>query len=188
MRCYACQNEAETQCPRCANPYCDQHGTDLCARCQDPVYATPSAAAFRFALVGLVFASVLALWLIVRPPGVPEGSSNVVQPPTTATPAPTEDPFPTAEPTETIPPAETPAPTDEPTPTPAPATPTPEPTPEPPPEPTPPPADIEYVVEEGDTWFGLAEFFGVDAGALAAYNGLTLDDVLNVGQVILIPQ
>lgn len=185
MQCYACDNEALAQCPRCANPYCDAHGTELCARCEDPALATPSATVFRVSLIGLVFAGVLALWLIVRPPGTPESSPSAVLPVATETPA-TVEPTPSPlEPTETIPPAETVAPTEEPTPTPEPATPTPEPTPDPTPEP---PADIEYVVEEGDTWFGLAEFFGVDAESLAAYNGFTLEDVLNVGQVILIPQ
>lgn len=183
MQCYACQNDAEAQCPRCANPFCSDHGTTLCARCEDPALATPSATVFRIALIGFVFAGVLALWLIVRPPEMPEGSPSAVRPvatePVDAEPTPTP-----AEPTETIPPAETAPP---PTPTPPPATPTPAPTPEPTPTPAP-PADIEYVVEPGDTWFGLAEFFGVDAESLAAYNGLTLDDVINVGQVILIPQ
>lgn len=190
MQCYACENEAQEQCPRCANPYCDQHGTELCARCEDPAYATPSATVFRFALVGLVFASVLAIWLIVRPPDTPEGSSGAVNPPPTL--APTDDADdtgdPTLVPTETIPPVETPAPTDAATPTPA-VTATPAPTPEPTTEPTPePPADIEYTVVDGDTWFGVAEAFGVDANALAAYNGTTIDEVLNVGQVLLIPQ
>lgn len=185
MQCYACQNEAEAQCPRCANPYCENHGSELCARCQDPVYATPSATVFRFALVGLVSASVLALWLIVRPPDVPEGSTSVVQPVPTAEPADADaEPSPLG-PTPTIPPAETPAPTVEATPTPVPATPTPEPTPAPTPTPV---VDIEYTVVEGDTWYGLAEFFGIDAEALAAYNGYTLEDILDIGQVIVIPQ
>jgi LysM repeat protein len=73
------------------------------------------------------------------------------------------------------------------TPTPAP-TPqaTPAPAPEPTPEPT--PAFIEYVVQEGDTWFGIAELFGVDAQQLAAFNGLTLEDVLHPGDVLAVPQ
>jgi hypothetical protein len=40
---------------------------------------------------------------------------------------------------------------------------------------------------EGDTWFGIAETFGMDAFTLAEYNGQTLEDVLNVGETLLIP-
>lgn len=186
MQCYACQNEAEAQCPRCANPYCSDHGTELCARCEDPAYATPSATVFRVALVGFVFASVLALWLIITPPDLQGDSDSVVNPVPTLSPADDEDEDPTLAPTETIPPVETIAPTAEATPTPAPEpTETPAPTPEPTPEP---PVDIEYTVVEGDTWFGIAEAYGVDANALAQYNGYTIEDVLNIGQVIVIPQ
>jgi LysM repeat protein len=47
---------------------------------------------------------------------------------------------------------------------------------------------IEYTVVEGDTWYGIAEAYGVDAENLAAVNGLTLDDFLQPGDVIVIPQ
>lgn len=186
MQCYACDNEAEAQCPRCANPYCSEHGTELCARCEDPALATPSATVFRFALIGLVFAGVLALWLIIRPPDLPEGSGSIINPgPTPTLAAGDDDDEPTATPSATIPPAETPTPVEAATPTPVPATETPAPTPEPTPEP---PTDIEYTVVDGDTWYGIAEAFGVDANALAAYNGTTIEETLNVGRVLLIPQ
>ena len=48
------------------------------------------------------------------------------------------------------------------------------------PAPTPAPGPIEYVVVGGDTWFGIAEAFGVDAFTLAQFNGRTLDDFLHV--------
>jgi LysM repeat protein len=70
-------------------------------------------------------------------------------------------------------------------------TPTPEPTPEPTPAPTPTPepeGPLEYTVVEGDTWYDLADFFGVDAESLAAVNGLTLDDFLHPGDVLVIPE
>ena len=35
---------------------------------------------------------------------------------------------------------------------------------------------------------GLAEWFGVDAESLAAYNGYTLEDVIQPGDVLVIPQ
>jgi LysM repeat protein len=43
-------------------------------------------------------------------------------------------------------------------------------------------------VVAGDTWYGLAEWFGIDAETLAAYNGYTLDDVIQPGDVLVIPQ
>ena len=51
-----------------------------------------------------------------------------------------------------------------------------------------PPAPIEYTVVEGDTWLGIAGAYGVDAESLAAYNGLTLDYLLQPGEVLTIPQ
>ena len=167
MDCYLCDNEASQRCPRCGNPYCGDHGEDLCADCLNPVNAAPSGAFFRASLLALLLGSVLALWLLVRPPGLPSDSSGFVIPeaspqPVTPTPAASA----TAEPT--------------PTPTAVPTT-TAEPTEEP-------PAPIEYTVVDDDTWYGIAEAFGVDAASLAAANGLTLDDFLQPGQLLTIPQ
>ena len=169
MDCYLCDNEASQRCPRCGNPYCGDHGEDLCADCLNPVSAAPSGAFFRASLLPLLLGSVLALWLLVRPPGLPGDSSGVVIP--EASPQPTT---PAASPTPATPVADA---TAEPTPTTAAPTPTAE-----------PPAPIEYTVVEGDTWFGIAEAYGVDAESLAGYNGLTLDDLLQPGQVLTIPQ
>ena len=178
MDCYLCDNEAFQRCPRCGNPYCRDHGEDpsagpgqaLCADCLNPVNAAPSGAFFRASLLALLLGSVLALWLLVRPPGLPGESTEVVipeaSPQATATPTPSPSPA-----------TATPAPE---------ATPTPEPTAEPTAEPT--PATIEYTVVENDTWYGIAEAYGVDAESLAAYNGYTLDDFLQPGQVLTIPQ
>jgi len=49
-------------------------------------------------------------------------------------------------------------------------------------------APIEYTVVESDTWYGVAEAFGVDVESLAAYNGLTLADDIGPGDILLIPQ
>ncbi|MDO8612740.1 MAG: LysM domain-containing protein [Dehalococcoidia bacterium] len=172
MDCYLCDNEASQRCPRCGNPYCGDHGEDLCADCLNPVNAAPSGAFFRASLLALLLGSVLALWLLVRPPGLPGDSSGVVIP--EASPQPTA---PAASPTPATPVAgattePTPAPTAVPTPTPTEA----------------PTAPIEYTVVDGDTWYGVAGAYGVDAESLAAYNGLTLDDLLQPGQVLTIPQ
>src|SRR3990172_5297779 len=114
MDCYLCDNEASQRCPRCGNPYCGDHGEDLCADCLNPVNAAPSGAFFRASLLALLLGSVLALWLLVRPPGLPSDSSGVVIPeasPQPVTPTPAASPLPA-----------TPA-----------AAPTPQPTPPPPP-------------------------------------------------------
>src|SRR3990172_8605962 len=171
MDCYLCDNEASQRCPRCGNPYCGDHGEDLCADCLNPVNAAPSGAFFRASLLALLLGSVLALWLLARPPGLPSDSSGFVIPepspqPVTPTPAAsaTAEPTPTATATPTAVPTPTAAPTEE------------------------PPAPIEYTVVDGDTWYGIAEAFGVDAASLAAANGLTLDDFLQPGQLLTIPQ
>jgi LysM repeat protein len=178
MECYVCQKKAAKRCPRCGNPYCRDHGDDLCADCLNPVNAAPSGTVFRASLLVLLVGSVLALWFLIRPPGLPGESSEVIgpQPSPVASPEPVTPPPPL---TPTSVPSATPTPTPAPKPT---ATATPTPTPEPT------PATIEYVVVEGDTWYGIAEFFGVDAESLAAYNGLTLDYTLQPGDVIVIPQ
>ena len=192
MQCYACGRETTQRCPRCAKPYCPDHGSNLCAECLDPVNAAPSRLPFRLALLGLLGGSVLALWLLIQPPSVPGESSPAVRDEPTATPALTPAgaaspgaETPTPVPTTTEPAGEgTPADVATPAPTGAP-TEAPTPVPE-----TPPPAagSIEYVVQEGDSWNGIAAAYGLDATELAAFNGRVLDDFLSTGEVILIPQ
>src|SRR3970040_2191727 len=96
MDCYLCDNEAFQSCPRCGNPYCRDHGEDpsagpgqaLCADCLNPVNAAPSGAFFRASLLALLLGSVLALWLLIRPPGLPGESSGVTVPEATPFPSP----------------------------------------------------------------------------------------------------
>ncbi|HVP04896.1 MAG TPA: LysM domain-containing protein [Dehalococcoidia bacterium] len=180
MQCFACENEAIARCGRCGNPFCADHGDDLCAVCADPMQAAPSRSLYRVALFGLFGGAVLALWLMVRPPSVPGEEASVVTQPT-ETPALTPAGATTApaEPTATGgEPTVTPLPTEVPTQA-ATATPT--------PPPTPTPGPTEYVVQDGDTWFGVAEAFGVDGFTLAEYNGRTLDEYLHPGETLLIP-
>ncbi len=177
MTCYSCDRPATQRCSRCGNDYCDEHGGELCARCLDPLNAAPSSGVFRLALGGLLVGSVLALWLLVRPPSVPGESSDIIRIDPSATPALT--PQGNGQPSS---PTATPAPG---TPT---ATPTAAPTEAPTAAPTQPPGQLEYTVVEGDTWNGIAEAFGVDAADLAAVNGQTLDYVLQPGDVLVIPQ
>jgi hypothetical protein len=180
MKCFACENEATQRCDRCSNLYCDEHGDNLCANCLDPMRAAPSRSLYRVAIFGLFGGAVLALWLMVRPPSVPGEESTVVNQPTN-TPALTPGGGGTSTPGPTTAGTATAAPTGAPTVTPVPSiTPT--------PAPTPTPGPIEYVVVEGDTWFGIAESFGIDGFTLAQFNGRTLEDVLSLGETILIPQ
>ena len=178
MECYACEQEAIQRCSRCGNAYCPEHGDDpaaasgqtFCADCLDPVNATPSGMVFRASLIGLFVASVLALWLLIRPPSLPGESSGVIQPLPTTSPIalPTESsPSPGASPGATPVPAETPAATAAPAPTP-----------------------IRYTMQEGDTVSGVAAAYGISYLDLLAVNGLTEDQalLLHPGDVITIPQ
>ncbi len=185
MECYACGQEATQRCSRCGNSYCADHGQDpssgsgqaLCDDCLSPLNAAPSAVAFRASLLGLLIGSVLALWLLVRPPSLPGESSEALLPP----------------PGESAPGATA---VTTPTPTAAGALTAPSPTPAPTPQPTP-PGPIQYTVAEGDTWYGIAGLYrdtipgatlDDDAAQLAAANGRTLTDFLQVGEVIDIPR
>ena len=86
---------------------------------------------------------------------------------------PTDEPVPTATPTVTPPPTATP--TDIPTPTvTSTATPTPIPV-------------ITYTVQSGDSWISIADQFRVDAIDLAQFNGRSVDEILQIGDVLHIP-
>ena len=47
---------------------------------------------------------------------------------------------------------------------------------------------LDYVVQPGDSWYGIASRAGVKAGPLAAVNGKTLSSPLKVGQSICLPE
>jgi len=182
MICYVCGKEATHRCPRCAKPYCDEHGGELCAACQDPASAIPSGTVFRGSLLALLVASVLALWLLIEPPGLPGGEAGeeAVLPLPTITPAALTSPTPTPSATPTATPTATPSPTPSPTPE---ATPSPTltPTPEPPPF-------IEYEVQSGDTLSSIAQAFGTTVDELVRINGLASQEVIiSVGQKLLVP-
>ena len=183
MRCYACERQDTSPCTRCGKNYCPDHGADLCAACLDPIVAAPSSSTFRIALFALLAASVLALWLLVRPPGLPgDGDGVVLEPDITPGFTPGLTPDTGESPTPTV----TASPGGSLTPTPIPDDQTPAPTREPTVTPT--PAPIEHVVETGDTWNALAEQFGVDPSVLAESNGYSITDVLPLGITLIIPQ
>jgi len=190
MTCYVCGKEATHRCPRCAKLYCDEHGDELCAACQDPASAIPSGAVFRGSLLALLVASVLGLWLHLQPPGLPGGEpgEEAVLPLPTITPVSVASPTLTPPATPTATPTATPSPTPEATPSPT-LSPTPEPTPTPMPTPTPePPPFTEYEVQPGDTLSAIAQAFGTTIDELVRINGLASQDVIiDVGQKLLVP-
>jgi LysM repeat protein len=206
MSCYVCGKEATHRCPRCGKLYCDEHGDDLCATCQDPASAIPSGAVFRGSLLALLVASVLALWLLIKPPGLPGGEAGEEA----VLPLPTMSPVPVA--TTAVPPSATPtatatatatvtatatatptatatvSPAAQATASPA-ATPSPVATPTPTPTPTPqPPPFTEYEVQLGDTLSSIAQAYGTTVDELVRINGLASQDVIiSVGQKLLVP-
>ncbi len=189
MRCYACERQDTSPCPRCGKNYCPDHGANLCAACLDPIVAAPSSSTFRIALFALLGASVLALWLLVRPPGLPGDNGGVVLEPDATpgfTPGLTPDTGETLTPTPTG--ADDPDGSPEPTPTQTPDVQTPSPSPTPEPTVTPTPAPIEHIVVTGDTWNAIAAQFGVDAATLASTNGYSVADVLPLGVTLIIPR
>ncbi len=68
LACYYCENAAEAECHACGRLYCSEHGDDVCLRCMSPESATPSAAVYRGSILVLVVASLITLFLVVRPP------------------------------------------------------------------------------------------------------------------------
>lgn len=173
VNCYACDQAATNQCPRCGQPYCPAHGQPAlggCAQCLHPASIVPSGGLFRGSLLALLIGSALALWLLIRPPGLPGGSDSVIRPLPTATPTPTTSPSPTPIATST-------------------STATPTPTVTPSPTPTPAPTFQTYVVQEGDTLFGIADQFGVTVEDIAALNGINDPEthLLQPGDELKIP-
>ena len=173
MECYACDNSATRQCRRCARVYCEIHGGELCAECLNPASALPSFNLYRGSLLALLVGTAVALWLLVQPIG--GGSEPIVV---------IADITPTTEVTD-IPttPTRTPA-----------VTSTPEPSATLTPEETSTPTISSYTVEPGDSLIGIAERFAPEgvapfdyAGQIASANGISIGDVITVGQVLELP-
>ncbi len=53
--------------------------------------------------------------------------------------------------------------------------------------PTPAPTPVVHTVEQGDTLLGIALEYGVSLDALLQANGLTVDEILHIGQTLIIP-
>src|SRR5690606_27704507 len=141
--------------------------------CLSPEAATPSPTVYRGAILSLVVASAVGLYLIVNPPASEGGGDSVRQ---------IETPTVVMEPTATP----TPQGQEPETPTPGP-TPTGSPDASPSPDGTPPAGGSTHTVEPGDTLSGIAEQYDVTVEELVAANpGLT--DAIAPGDVIVIPE
>ncbi len=68
LTCYYCDNTAEAESPTCGRLYCSEHGEDVCLRCMSPEAAAPSGAVYRGSVLALVIASLVVVFLLVRPP------------------------------------------------------------------------------------------------------------------------
>ena len=173
MECYACDNSATRQCRRCARVYCEIHGGELCAECLNPASALPSFNLYRGSLLALLVGTAVALWLLVQPIG---GSSEPI--------VVIADLTPTTEVTD-VPSTATLTPV---------VTPTPEPSVTSTPDETGTPSVTTYTVQPGDSLIAIAERFAPEGvapsdyvGQIASANGISLGDVITVGQVLELP-
>jgi LysM repeat protein len=183
--CHYCTRPAEAECATCGRLYCAEHGEDVCLRCLSPESATPSARVYRGSLLALAVASVVTIFLLVRPPSS-KSEQDTARVVATATPAVSATATPTpqnAARTPTAPPGtaagSTPAGTagSAPAGTPPPGT----------VAATPTAAQQTYTVQPGDTISGIAARFGVDPDALLAANPSISAQALPIGAVLKIP-
>lgn len=171
--CHYCGQPAETECPTCGRLYCADHGEDVCLRCLAPESAVPAAMAYRGALLTLVIASLVTVFLVIRPP---ETASKADTPrlvatstaavAATATATPPRTP---AGPTTTL---RTAVPTAEATTAASPTV----------------GGETSYTVRPGDTLGAIAERFGLKLEALEAANPGVNATTLQLGATLKIPK
>lgn len=164
MKCFSCAKDATHECRRCGRLYCDEHGDELCALCLKPAGALPSFLLYRGTLLALLLGTVVALWLLLKPPQEASQSTfNIVQPTATTVAART----PTSE--ASVTPAGSPT-----------ATPT--------------VGVIDYTVQQGDTLIDIATRYlppGMSINdfmwQIATHNGLDpANPILHPGQILRI--
>lgn len=167
--CHYCDRAAEAECPTCGRLYCGEHGEDVCLRCLAPEAAAPTAAAYRGAVLALVVGSLVALFLVIRPP---ESESAGDSPRTlaTTTPAFLSTATPTRPGNSTRTPTAPVATTQSPSATASPST----------------SAERTHTVQAGDTLSAIAERYGVTVAAVLAANPGTTEN-LQIGAVLRIP-
>lgn len=173
-RCHYCDRLAEEECPACGRLFCAEHGEDVCLRCLAPESATPSAAVYRGSLLALAVATLVTIFLIVRPPAS-KGSEGTVRTVATATPAfaatatPTRAGQATPRPSAT---ASAPATTTRASATASATTPA---------------GQRSYTVQAGDTLDAIARRFGTTVEAILALNPGVTAETLPIGAVLVIP-
>jgi LysM repeat protein len=171
--CHYCDRPAEAQCPTCGRLYCPEHGDDVCLRCLSPESATPSVIAYRGSIVALVLATIVVIFLVVRPPESKSAADSVRSigtstPAVGATATPTRPGGPTrtatVEATASAQPSGTPTVAGSPT----------------------APGERTYTVKTGDTLSGIAAQFNITVAALRSANPGTTDTI-QPGDVLKIP-
>jgi LysM repeat protein len=181
LTCYYCDNSAEAECPTCGRLYCGEHGDDVCLRCMSPEAASPSAAVYRGSVLALVIASLITLFLIIRPPES-RSATNLARDLPTATPAVNATATPTQrggssnstpQPGTQVPSSVTPV---SPTAAASPGT-----------TATATPSGKTYVMKQGDTLSAVAASFGVTIAELLAANPGLDPNTIAVGTEIKIP-
>jgi len=180
--CYYCEELAEAECTQCSRLYCPDHGDDICVRCASPSAAAPNATLYRGSLLALVIASLVILFLVVRPPESKSDGGVVRQLPTstaavsaTATQTPPGGVPTTARPTGSA--AST---------TPASGTALASPNPATTPSPSAVTGTRTYTVQPGDTLSAIAAANNTTVDAIEAVNP-GLDPNLDIGTVITLP-
>jgi hypothetical protein len=177
--CHYCDNPAEAECPTCGRLYCSEHGEDVCLRCMSPESAAPSQAVYRGSILALAIATLVVIFLLVRPPES-KSDTNLVRDLPTSTAAVTTTATPTLQggATQATPRPGTQVPT---TPTPTvpgstasvAASPT--------------AAGRTYVMQAGDTLSAVAASYGVSVADIVAANPGLNPDTIDVGTEIRIP-
>lgn len=178
--CHYCENPAESECRTCGRLYCSEHGDDVCLRCMSPEAAVPSAAIYRGSILALVIATLVVVFLLVRPPETQSGTALVRELPTsTAAISATATPTGPGGAGQATPRPGTQVPSDETPGTPAPTTPgdTPAPT----------QGGNTYVMKQGDTLSAVAASYGVSIADIVAANPGINPDTIAVGTEIRIP-
>ena len=170
-KCHYCTREAEAECPTCGRLYCGEHGEDVCLRCLAPESATPSARVFRGSIVALGIGSLLAIFLVARPPES-KSDQDTVRIVATSTPIVGATATPTPRGTQA---ARTQTTSASPSATAVGSA-------------TAAPGNDSYTVKSGDTVSGIAAQFGISSDALLAANPSVSAANLQIGEVLKIPR